>query len=68
MEISFRFEVEGDFQSEKLWKEICPAHVNLLDTIDHVYVYGTVIPSTLTALIIVCASYGVIKGGEFICE
>lgn len=68
MEISFRFEVTGSFQSEELWKDLEPLKVNLLDTIEHVYVYGTVIPSILMYIIMTCSAYGSIRGGEFTCE
>lgn len=68
MEISFRFEVVGTFQSEELWKDLESAKVNVLDTIDHVYIYGTTIPSVLMYIFIACSKYGAIRGGEFTCE
>lgn len=68
MVINFFFEVVGDFKSEKLWKELEPTKINLMDVEEHVYVFGEVVPSVLTYIIIACGQYGRIKGGEFICE
>lgn len=68
MDISFRFEIVGDFQSEDLWEELACMNINLVDTIDRVFVYGAATPSALVKIIIICGHYGVIKGGEFICE
>lgn len=68
MDISFRFEVVGEFQSEDLWRELQFAKLNLMDTGNNVYVYGSVTPSVLMKIIIICGHYGAIEGGEFICE
>ena len=68
MDISFSFEIVGDFRSEDLWEELACMRVNLVDTIDRIFVYGVATPSALVKIIIICGYYGVIKGGEFICE
>ena len=68
MSVSFWFEVMGNFHSEELWQELEPADVNLIDLENHVYVYGTVAPSMLVRIILICGAYGNIKGGDFSCE
>lgn len=68
MSVNFWFEVMGDFYSNELWQELEPTDVNLIDLDNHVYVYGTVTPSMLVRIILICGSYGNIKGGDFSCD
>lgn len=68
MDISFHFKVVGELQSEDLWRELQFAKLNLMDTGNKVYVYGSATPSVLMEIIIICGHYGTIEGGEFICE